>query len=156
MKAEIKPTEKKEVLARNLKPRVKQLEERENDIRVEDSDLEFLEKVPGIKEYKLDGEKRKGLGGSPVDEKAYIKIESKRDVAEAFLATASGLDLVVVKNEREWDLKMLRKYNPSIKEVSETNEVLGIDKAVNMEGFEDAGIKLEDEDIDPVYQQVVR
>ena len=155
MKAQIHPTEKISVLKENLRPRVKKIEQKEGKITVEDQELEFLEKVPGINEYSLDGEERKGLGGSPVDEKAYININSKEDVAKAFLATASGYDLVVTNCSRDWDLKMLRRFNPSIKEVSKPDEIFGIEKAVNLESYEDIGIELDEEDVEPVYRKVV-
>lgn len=155
MKAEIRPTEKISVLKENLRPRVEKIEQKDSKIIVEAQELEFLEKVPGIKEYILDEEERKGLGGSPINEKAYININSKEDVAKAFLATASGYDLVVTNCSRDWDLKMLRRFNPSIKEVSQPDEVFGIEKAVNLDGYEDIGIELDEEDVEPVYHKVV-
>lgn len=155
MKAEIRPTEKISVLKENLRPRVEKIEQKDSKIIVEAQELEFLEKVPGIKEYILDEEERKGLGGSPINEKAYININSKEDVAKAFLATASGYDLVVTNCSREWDLKMLRRFNPSIKEVSKPDKIFGIEKAVNLDGYEDIGIELDEEDVEPVYHKVV-
>lgn len=155
MEAEIKPTEKIDVLVKNLEPRVDSIEKKSGKIHVEASDLEFLEKVPGIKEFELEGEHRKGLGGSPVEEKAYVKLHSQEDVVKAFLATASGYDLLVVECSKEWDLKLLRRYNPSIKEVSEPSEVFQVEKSVNVEGFKEIDFDLEDKDIDAVYRKVV-
>lgn len=155
MKAEIKPTEKIDTLIKNLEPRVESIEKKSGKIVVEASDLDFLEKVPGIKEFELDGEHSKGLGGSPVEEKAYVKLHSKEDVVRAFLATASGYDLLVVDCSRDWDLKLLRRYNPSIKEVSEPSEVFQVKKSVNVEGFEGLDFDLEGKDVDAVYRKVV-
>lgn len=70
MKAEIKPTEKIEKLEENLKPRVKSIEKKSGKLHIQASELDFLERVPGIKEYSINGEQWKGMGGSPVDEKA--------------------------------------------------------------------------------------
>ena len=155
MEAKIKPTEKIDALVKHLEPRVDSINKNAGKIHVEASELGFLEKVPGIKEFELNGEYNKGLGGSPVEEKAYIKIHSKKDVVEAFLATASGYDLLVTECSRDWDLKLLRRYNPSIKEVSEPSEVLQVDKSVNIEGFEELDFDLGDKDIDAVYRKVV-
>lgn len=156
MEAQITPTEKPEKLLTNIRPRVKNAElQQGGKIKVEIESPEQLEKVPGIKEYKVDGERLKGLGGSPIDQEAYAKIHSKEDVAKAFLATASGYNLVITGCSRDWDLKMLRKFNPSIKEVSEPDEVFGIDQALNLEDFEDIGIEIEEDEVDIVYRQVV-
>lgn len=155
MKVEITPTEKPEKLLKNIRPRVKNAELKKTKIQAEIEDEEELEKIPGIKEYVIDGEVSEGLGGKPVDEKAYIKLNSMEDVAKGFLATASGYDLIVVECNREWDLRLLRKYNPSIKEVSEPNEVFEVSKSVNVEGFEDIGIEIEEEDVEMIYKQVV-
>ena len=156
MEAKITPTEKPEKLLENLRPRVKNAELQQGvKIKAEIESPEKLEKVPGIKEYMVDGERFKGLKGSPIDQEAYAKINSREDVAKAFLATASGYNLVITGCSRDWDLKMLRKFNPSIKEVSEPDEVFGIDQALNLEDFEDIGIEIEEDEIDIVYRQVV-
>lgn len=155
MKAEITPTEKPEKLLKNIRPRVKNAEMKKSKIIAEIEDEKELEKIPGIKEYSIDGKTKDGLGGSPIDEKAYIKLNSMEDVAKGFLATASGYDLIVVECNRDWDLRLLRKYNPSIKEVSEPDEVFQVTKSVNVEGFEDIGIEIDEEDVEMVYKQVV-
>ena len=155
MKVEITATEKPEKLLKNIRPRVKNAELKKTKITAEIEDEEELEKIPGIKEYVIDGKTSEGLGGSPIDEKAYIKLNSMEDVAKGFLATASGYDLVVIECNREWDLRLLRKYNPSIKEVSEPSEVFEVSKSVNVDGFEDIGIEIDEEDVEMVYKQVV-
>ncbi len=155
MKAEITATEKPEKLLKNIRPRVKNAEMQNTKIIAEIEKEDELKKIPGIKEYVIDEHVSDGLGGSPVDEKAYIKLNSQKDVAKGFLATASGYDLLVVECNREWDLKMLRKYNPSIKEVSEPDEVFKVSKSVNVDGFEDIGIEIDEEDVEMVYKQVV-
>lgn len=156
MEVEIKPTENIQALKKNLKPRVENIKEENGLLIVETSSTDFLEKIPGIKEYTVKGETHKALGGSPVDEEAYIKIHSKEDVAKAFLATASGYNLVVIDSSREWDLKLLRKYNPSIKEVSEPSDVFGIEKSVNVEGFEKVDIDIDEDEVDAIYHQVFK
>jgi len=156
MKAEITPTKKIDALKTNLRPRVKKIEQDSGKLLVEADDLEFLEKVPGIKEYTINNEYHEGLGGEPVDEKAYIHLKNREDIAKAFLATASGYDLVVLDNKRQWDLKLLRKFNPSIKEVSEPDEVFEITKSVNVEGFEDVNIDIDEEEVDIIYRQVFK
>jgi len=157
MKAELTPTEKIETLKTNLKPRVKTVKKDSGKLIVEAEDLEFLEKVPGIKHYTVnDGSRQKGLGGTPIDEKAYINLETREDIAKAFLATASGYNLVVIENKREWDLKLLKQYNPSIKEVSKTSEIFDITKSVNVEGYEDVEIDIDDEEVDIIYRQIFK
>lgn len=155
MEALITPTEKPEKLLENLRPRVKHAELLKTKVRAEIGGPDQLEKVPGIKEFEIDGEHFKGLGGSPIDQKAYAEIKTKKDVAKAFLATASGFDLVITNCSRDWDLKLLRKFNPSIKEVSEPSEIFEIDKALNLEGFDNIDIEIEDDEVDLVYRQVV-
>jgi len=155
MKVEITATEKPEKLLKNIRPQVQKAELKKTKIIAEIEDEEELEKIPGLKEYVIDGKTSEGLGGSPVDEKAYIKLNSMEDIAKGFLATASGYDLVVIECNREWDLRLLRKYNPSIKEVSEPSEVFEVSKSVNVDGFEDIGIEIDEEDVEMVYKQVV-
>ena len=155
MEARITPTENIEKLLINIRPRVKKAELEGGKINAEIDNPEQLEKIPGIKEYEIEGEYFKGLGGSPIDQEAYAEIHTKEDVAKAFLATASGYNLVITGCSRDWDLKMLRKFNPSIKEVSEPDEVFEIDQALNLDGFEDIGISIEEDEIDIVYRQVV-
>lgn len=155
MEALITPTEKPEKLLENLRPRVKHAELLKNKVRAEIENPEQLEKVPGIKEFEINSEHSKGLGGSPIDQKAYAQIHTKEDVAKAFLATASGYNLVITDCSREWDLKLLRKFNPSIKEVSEPSEIFEIDQALNLEEYKDIGIKIDEDEVDIVYRQVV-
>lgn len=155
MRATVTPTEKPEKLLENLRPRVKSAERKGEKINVEVEEKKTLERVPGIKSFETDEGKFEGLGGKPVNQKAYAKINSKRDLAEAFLATVAGYDLVITECSREWDLKMLRLYNPSIKEVSEPSDIFEIEKSLNLEGFEDLGIEISDEDVDAVYRKVV-
>jgi len=156
MNIEVIPTEKPEALEKNLRPRVKKIRRKGNKIQIETDSQEFLKKVPGIKEYTLNGKTEKGMGGSPVKEKAYIKMETREDVAKAFLATASGYDLVVINSGREWDLKLLRKYNPSIKEVSEPSDIFDIQKSVNVDGYEKIGIEIDENEVDIVYRQIFK
>ncbi|MFO7794379.1 MAG: hypothetical protein R6V35_05405, partial [Candidatus Nanohaloarchaea archaeon] len=60
------------------------------------------------------------------------------------------------ENKREWDLKLLKKFNPSIKEVSQPNEVFEIEKSVNVEGYDDVEIEVDEEDVDIIYRQVFK
>lgn len=154
MKVEVTPASDPEKLVENLRERFEEVKMGEK-IAVETEEPEKLGRIPGIKSYKVRGEEREGLGGQPVDEKAYAKIKTKRDLAEAFLATVSGYDLVVVECSREWDLKLLKRYNPSIREVSEPSDIFEIDKALNLEGFEGLGIEIDDEEVELVYSKVV-
>ncbi|MBC5793422.1 MAG: hypothetical protein H8Z69_05315 [Nanohaloarchaea archaeon] len=157
MKAEIKPTEKLDILEDNLQKRVKSVERQENRLLVEVENKEKLERIPGIERFEVDNEEFEGIGGRPVDEEAYIRIESKGDAVRAFLATVDGYDLRVLETDREWDLRNLKKYNPDIKHLkfNKPKEVLGIEKTVtdldsNLEKVE---IDTDESDIEPIYRR---
>ena len=159
MRAIIKATEKPEKLIKNLESRFEKIEKKDGKIEVETDKPEKLEKIPGIKFFKLKGEKKKGLGGKPVDEYAYIKLESWQDTVKAFLATVQGYSLVVLKSERIWDLKQLKKYNPDIKHLKneKPQEELGVKKS--LEKFENTEkIKLEtpnEEKMEKIYREML-
>ncbi len=157
MEAKVKPTEKPEVLIENLQKRTKSVKKEGENLIVELDDAEKLESVPGIENFTVDGEEVEGIGGSPVDEEAYIRIESREDAVKAFLATLDGYDLRVLETDREWDLRNLKKYNPDIKHLkfNKPKEVLGIEKTVtdldsNLEKVE---IDTNESDIEPIYRR---
>ena len=151
MEAKVKAETDEQQLKQNLEKRFKDAEKTDEGLKVELDDPEKLEKVPGIREYTANGKTVEGLKGKPLEERAYARLETRRQVAEAFLATLNGYRLVVLGEPREWDLKMLKKYNPSIKQASKPLEALGIEKSVNVEGFEDVGPDLTEEDVDEAY-----
>lgn len=127
MKAKIQATEKPGKLLEYLKPRVEDAEKDENgDIEVEVENTGKLSRVPGIENYRVDGENREGLGGIPIHREAFFTIEDREDAAKAFLATVEGYTLYI-STEREWDVRVLKKYNSEIveveKEVAEELEI---------------------------------
>lgn len=157
MKAEITATEQVERLAENLEKRVEEIVSR-GPLVVEVENRELLSRVPGIESYTLDGETEEGLGGKPVKEQVYARIESRRDAAEAFLATVAGYDLRVLDTSREWDYRNLKRYNPDIKHLKfeEPRKELEIDKALfDAPGLEKVEIELADGDVKRVYQKML-
>jgi hypothetical protein len=110
----IKPTEKPGKLIEYLKPRVKQVQEREKDwIKIKTSEKEKIGRIPGIEKYRTDEEIFEGLRGKPIHREAFYQIKNREDAAKAFLATVEGYTLYI-ETEREWDLRRLKKYNSEI------------------------------------------
>lgn len=158
MEIKVKPTEKIELLKEQLEHRKGNAEIREDEVIVKAEDTSFLEKIPGVEEYTADGETTEGLKGRPIQEQAYIRIESREDAVKALLATMDGYDLVVLNSGREWDLRKLKEYNPDIKHLKtdEPQEFLEIDQAVGeVEGLEKVGIEVSDEEVDLVYREML-
>jgi len=134
MEATVKPTEKKQELKEYLRPRTETVEEAENgELKVEIEDPGKLSDIPGIKEYKVEDEKFDGIGGTPIHDKAFAKIENRKDAARAFLATLDGYTLYIVGSERFWDIQALKQYNSEIIELKdeETAEAFDFDRKVN-------------------------
>lgn len=158
MRVEITPTEKPEVLKHNLRERVDSVELNGGTVVVELEETEVLERIPGIESYTVNGEEHKGLKGSPVDEQAYARIESKRDAVKAFLATLMGYDLRILNTSREWDYRNLKRYNPDIKHLKfdQPREFLEIDKALfEAEGLEKIEIEIRDGEVEMVYRDML-
>ncbi len=156
MKVEIKPTQDSEKLVENLEKRVESAETREGQVTVEivEEKLELLERTPGIQSFTVEGEKTSGLKGRPVQEEAYTYLESREDFAEAVLATIQGYDLRVLQTDREWDLRLLRRFNPDIKHLKhdEPPEFLDVDKTLDEEDSEReyVGHKVSEEEVELV------
>lgn len=158
MKVKIKPTEKPDVLEENLETNF-EIVDRENDtIVVEAETTDILERTPGVEKLETEEETIQGLKGSPVDEEAYAKIESREDAVKALLATIMGYDLRILNTGREWDYRQLKKYNPDIKHLKfdEPKDMFDIDKATfDAEDLEEIEIELEDEEINRVYRKML-
>lgn len=159
MKIDITPTQQPEKLRENLEKSVENVEiEEENTVKVETDKEELIAKTPGIEKYTVKGEEKEGLKGRPVQEKAYAKLETRKDAVKALLATINGYNLVILDPERDWDLRQLRKYNPRIIELkhSTPKEELGIEKALfqNQE-LEKIEVPLEQVDIPKVYREML-
>ena len=158
MEIKVKPTENIQALKKDLEKRKNSAKIQDGRIILEAEDTEFLEKVPGVESYTVDGETREGLKGRPLQEEAYIRIENKEDAAKALLATMDGYNLVVLNTEREWDLRKLREYNSDIKHLKtdEPKEILNIEKAVgDIEGLEKVEIELDEEEVEMVYHAML-
>ena len=92
-----------------------------------------LSRVPGIGSYKYNNQKFNGFGGKPTDTSftVFTKLRSKTDFAVVLRLLRQGA-LPFIKTEKDWDLRVLRLYCPSIKQVdspvlaSETVEDLEI------------------------------
>lgn len=114
MKARIKPTEKPLKLVEYLKPRLEKVKNQgREEIVVETEDTEKLGRIPGIDKYTVKGEEKEGIGGIPIHREAFTTVENRLDAAKAFLATLKGYTLYI-STERNWDLRMLKKYNSEI------------------------------------------
>ncbi|MFB6175010.1 MAG: hypothetical protein ABEJ87_03450 [Candidatus Nanohalobium sp.] len=158
MEINVKPTEKIQLLKEEIERREGNAEIKDGEIIVEAEDTEFLEKIPGIKEYTAEGETREGLKGRPVQEQAYIRIESRRDAVKALLATMDGYNLVVLNSGREWDLRKLKEYNPDIKHLKQDEpvEFLDVEKAVGeIEGLEEVEIEVSEEEVELAYREML-
>ena len=158
MRVEVKPTENLERLKENLERHTESIEQLDNgNLMIELEDPELLSRTPGVDTYTVDGEQKHGLKGRPVEEEAYIKIEDEEDAVKAFLATVEGYDLRILNSGRDWDIRQLKKYNPDIKHLKfdQPKEVLGIEKAVNIEGKQQIEINLDEEDVELVYREML-
>lgn len=157
MKVEITATEQVERLAENLEKRVDEIVSRD-PLVVEVEDPELLARVPGVESYTADGETGEGLGGKPVKDQAYARIESREDAAKAFLATVMGYDLRVLDSSRDWDYRNLKMYNPDIKHLKfdEPREELAIERALfDAPGLEKVEIELDEGDVEEVYREML-
>lgn len=158
MKVEIKPTEKPGKLEDNLEKRTEDAETREGKVIAEIDDPDIIERIPGVEKYWIDDEEYEGLKGRPVQEQAYAKINSQEDLVKAFLATIDGYDLRILECGDDWDLRVLKKFNPDIKEMQfdEPKQVLKIEKTLfDYEGLEKIEIDVSDEDIQMVYEYMM-
>lgn len=158
MEIRVRPTEKIEKLQEDLDRRCRNAKIKGEEVVIQAENPEFLEKVPGVKEYSFDDEVKEGLKGRPLHEQAYIRIESREDAVKALLATMDGYNLVVLDSEREWDLRKLREYNPDIKHLDHDRpkEILDIDRAVGeIEDLEQVEIEVSDEEVELVYREML-
>lgn len=160
MKATVKPTQDPEKLKENLEKRVESvsIEDGKLEVKLPGEDVSSLEKTPGVESFTVDGERTEGLKGRPVQEPAYARIESRKDLVKAVLATLEGYDLRVLNTERQWDLKALRKFNPDVKHLKhdEPPESLDIGKTLEKDGDREyVGPDLSEEDIEAVYSFAV-
>lgn len=156
MEVEIKPTQDSEKLAENLEKRVDSVKEVEGVLKAEigQENIDILERTPGVKSFTKNNEEVQGVKGRPVQEEAYTHIESRKDFAEALLATIQGYDLRVLQTGREWDLKLLRRFNPDIKQLKhdEPPEILDIDKTLDSddEEREYVGYEVSEKEVDMI------
>lgn len=158
MKIEIIPTKEIDRLAENLEKRVKELDTVDGKIIVEIDDPEMLSRTPGVESYSVNGEEKKGLGGEPVSEQAYARLESREDAVKAFLATVMGYDLRVLNTSREWDYRNLKRYNPDIKHLKfpDPRKELEIDKALfDAEKAEKVEINLKEVEVEKIYREML-
>ncbi len=154
MRSEVKPAEDPEKLEKNLSERFESAELNDGSIEVELEEAERLSYVPGIDTYTREGEEKEGVGGRPIDQKAYARLETREDVVKAFLATVDGYDLVILDSDRDWDLKVLRLYNPGIRDLkqSEPADAFDIEKGIEIDEKDDIGIEVDEEEVVQVYR----
>ncbi|MFB6147546.1 MAG: hypothetical protein ABEJ66_01545 [Candidatus Nanohaloarchaea archaeon] len=157
MKVEIR-TDSPEQLEENLEKRVESSRTENGKLVVETEEPSVISRTPGVESYTVEGEEREGLGGEPVSEQAYARIESKRDAVRAFIATFMGYDLRVLDTSREWDYRNLKRYNPDMKHLKfeEPREFLEIEYSLfEHEGLEKIEIELDEEEVEQVYREMI-
>ena len=121
MKYTIKPTQEPEKLKENIEKRLQTeatLENQQITIQLQPEQEHKLQKIPGIQKYrKKQAEWQTGLQGKPIQKQAFAKLENQKDAVKALIATQEGYNLIILQTEKEWDLRQLKKYNPSIKQL---------------------------------------
>jgi hypothetical protein len=158
MKVEIKPTQDIEVLKQNLKKRVHSIERHGEKLiaTMGENAEQTLQRTPGVEEYESEEGVKEGLKGRPVQEQAYARLDSRRDLARAVVATIDGYDLRILDTENKWDLKILRSFNPSVKKLKmeETSDVLGIEYTLDPEDEEqeEVEIDLSEEEVEMILR----
>lgn len=155
MRSEVEPSADIEKLVENLDQRFRSAEKKGDTVEVELDEASDLKRVPGVDSYTdKEQEEVEGIGGRPVGERAYARVDSREDVAKAFLATVDGHDLVLLNSQRQWDLRLLRRYNPKIKNLKsdEPVEELGIEKGLEIQGVKDVEIDITEKEVDQVYR----
>jgi|GEM_PF-557890 len=158
MEAKIKPTQDLEILEENLEARELETTVKEDNKIIIEASQDKVEKVvettPGIDTYKVKEEKFEGLKGRPVQEKMYARLETDEDIAKAFLATVQGYDLIVLDGGLDWHLRLLKKYNPDIRQLSSgRDELFDVDKSLLDEGPEE---KIEYELSEEEIEKIIR
>ncbi|MFB6202965.1 MAG: hypothetical protein ABEK01_00580 [Candidatus Nanohaloarchaea archaeon] len=154
MEVRVKPAGSVDILEENLEKRVESVEREGEVLVVETEDPSIFDRVPGVEYYEIENERTEGLKGRPVQEPVYARLESREDVARALLATINGYDLRVLNTDREWDLKLLKRFNPDIKHLKfdEPRDSLGIEKSLDeRDGMETVDVDVEERDLEKVY-----
>lgn len=159
MEVKIEPTQDREKLCENLEKRVSEIHAEDEQLvaEIEEEKLSMLERTPGVKQYRTpEDEVEEGLEGRPVQEEAYAKLESKRDLARAVVATIDGYDLRILHTSNEWDLRVLRRFNPDVKhlKIDEPSEILGIEKTLEKENeeLEQVEVDLAEDEVEMTYR----
>lgn len=154
MKIKIRPTQDIEILKDNIDTHVDDTEIVDGEIVAEVNDKEdkkigLIDRTPGVETYTVDGESFEGVKGRPVQEKAYAELETDEDVAEALIATIQGYDLVVLEGGLDWELKLLRRFNPDIKQLSTgRSNVFEVEKTLSEGPEESIEYDLSEEEVD--------
>jgi hypothetical protein len=158
MKVEIKPTQDIQILKQNLEKRVHEVERHDDKLiaTLGENAEHTLDRTPGIREYETEDGVKEGIKGRPVQEEAYARLDSRRDLARAVVATIDGYDLRVLDTEKDWDMKILRSFNPNIKELKmdEPSDVLQIEKTLEKEDedHETVEVEMDEEEIEMVLR----
>lgn len=164
MKYTIKPTQDPEKLKENIEKRLQENTKLENGqikLELDTSQEQKLQKIPGIQKYRKTNEEQwqTGLKGKPIQKKAFAKLENQEDAVKALIATQEGYNLTILQTENQWDLKHLKKYNPSIKQLKHKKppEKLPIQKTITkLENKQKVHIEMpEPEKINQIYQEML-
>lgn len=162
----IQPTEDIEKLQENIETRLQKETKIENQriiiLDLPENQQKKLNKIPGIQKYRKTNEEewQPGLKGKPIQEQAYAKLENKRDAVKALIATQEGYNLVILRTDKDWDLRQLKKYNPSIKQLKHKKppKQLDIQKTITpLEDKEKVEIEMpnEEQEIEIIYQKML-
>ena len=158
MEAKVKPTQDIEILRENLEARELETTVKEDDKIIveasEDKLVDVIDTTPGVENYVIDGRDFEGLKGRPVQEKMYARLRTDEDVAKAFLATVEGYDLVVLDGGLDWHLRLLKNYNPDIRQLSSgRDDLFEVEKSLLDEGPEEKiEYKLSEEEIEKIIR----
>lgn len=160
MKVKIFPTCDTKTLEETLNSRFQKAEIKEDviELEIEQEKLDQLERTPGIERIENGEDGFEGIGGKPVKQKAYARLESEEDAVKALLATLEGYSLVIFDTDREWDLKQLRRYNPDIIQLknSQPVEKLDIKHAVgDIDGCKNIQVEFDPKDVPEIYSKML-
>ena len=166
IQTKIKPTQDTEKLKQNIETRLKtqtKVEKEEMHLEIPKKQIKTLSRIPGVEKYQTEEQENwePGLKGKPVQKQAYAKIKDKKDLVKALIATQEGYNLILLNTPTEfkWDIRFLKKYNPSIKEIKEDQpiEQLKIEKTITpLPGKKLVEIEMpSDQEIEKIYQEML-
>ena len=166
IQTKIRPTQDTEKLKQNIETRLQTKVKTKNGeihLKIPKKQVKTLSRIPGIEKYQTQEQQewKPGLKGKPIQKQAYAKIQDKKDLVKALIATQEGYNLVLLNTptDLKWDIRFLKKYNPSIKEIKENQpiEKLRIEKTITpLPDKKLVEIEMpSDQEIEKIYQEML-